>query len=36
MPSSRCRKTLTADDLVTGGDVLPGFQVPIRELFPAD
>jgi hypothetical protein len=36
MPSSRCRKMLTADDLLAGGDVLPGFQVSIRELFPSD
>ena len=25
---------LTADDLLDGGDVLPGFSVPIRDIFP--
>lgn len=26
---------LTVDDALTGGDVLPGFEVPLREIFPA-
>ncbi len=30
------RRLLTANDLLTGGDVLPGFSVPVRELFPSD
>lgn len=29
------RQLLTVDDTLTGGDVLPGFSVPIRDLFPA-
>ncbi len=27
--------TLEADDMLSGGDVLPGFEVPVREIFPA-
>ena len=27
------RQTLSCDDILTGGDVLPGFQVPLRQLF---
>ena len=26
--------TLEADDLLSGGDVLPGFEIPVREIFP--
>ena len=26
--------TLEADDMLSGGDVLPGFEVPVREIFP--
>lgn len=26
---------LTVDDTLTGGDVLPGFALPVREIFPA-
>ena len=28
-------KTLEADDTLNGGDVLPGFEIPVREIFPA-
>ncbi len=28
-------KTLEAGDALTGGDVLPGFEIPVREIFPA-
>lgn len=27
--------TLEEDDLLSGGDVLPGFEIPVREIFPA-
>ena len=27
--------TLENDDTLTGGDVLPGFEIPVREIFPA-
>ena len=27
--------TLEGDDALSGGDVLPGFEVPVREIFPA-
>ena len=27
--------TLEADDMLSGGDVLPGFEVPVREIFPS-
>ncbi len=27
--------TLEADDRLSGGDVLPGFEIPVREIFPA-
>lgn len=27
--------TLEGDDLLSGGDVLPGFEIPVREIFPA-
>lgn len=27
--------TLEADDILSGGDVLPGFEIPVREIFPA-
>lgn len=30
------RHLLTIDDMLTGGDVLPGFSVPVRDLFPPD
>lgn len=30
------RQLLTVEDTLTGGDVLPGFSVPVRDLFPAD
>jgi len=30
------RQLLTVADTLTGGEVLPGFSVPIRDLFPAD
>jgi Uma2 family endonuclease len=30
------RQLLTIEDTLNGGDVLPGFSVPVRELFPAD
>ena len=26
--------TLEADDTLSGGDVLPGFEIPVREIFP--
>ncbi len=28
-------KTLEAGDTLNGGDVLPGFEIPVREIFPA-
>jgi Uma2 family endonuclease len=30
------RQLLTIDDTLTGGDVLPGFSVAVRDLFPMD
>jgi Uma2 family endonuclease len=27
-------RTLTVDDTLDGGDVLPGFSLPVRDLFP--
>jgi len=27
--------TLESDDILSGGDVLPGFEIPVREIFPA-
>lgn len=27
--------TLEVDDMLSGGDVLPGFELPVREIFPA-
>jgi len=27
--------TLEGDDALSGGDVLPGFEIPVREIFPA-
>jgi len=27
--------TLEGDDVLSGGDVLPGFEIPVREIFPA-
>ncbi len=30
------RQLLTANDQLTGGDVLPGFSVSVRDLFPTD
>lgn len=30
------RQLLTFDDMLTGGDVLPGFSVAVRDLFPTD
>ena len=30
------RQLLTIDDMLPGGDMLPGFSAPVRELFPAD
>ncbi len=30
------RQLLTIHDQLTGGEVLPGFSVPVRDLFPAD
>ena len=27
--------TLEADDVLSGGDVLPGFEIPVSEIFPA-
>ena len=27
--------TLEGDDMLSGGDVLPGFEIPVREIFPA-
>lgn len=30
------RQLLTINDILSGGDVLPGFSVSVRELFPAD
>lgn len=29
------RRTLTIDETLNGGDVLPGFSVPVRDIFPA-
>ena len=29
-------RLLTAADVLTGGELLPGFEVPVAELFPAD
>jgi hypothetical protein len=29
------RQLLTINDVLEGGDVLPGFSVPVRELFPS-
>ncbi|MDE2777003.1 MAG: Uma2 family endonuclease [Chloroflexota bacterium] len=26
--------TLESDDILSGGDVLPGFEIPVREIFP--
>lgn len=30
------RQLLTIDDMLTGGDLLPGFSVAVRDLFPMD
>ena len=30
------RHFLTIDDTLSGGDVLPGFSVPVRDLFPVE
>ena len=27
--------TLEGDDMLSGGDVLPGFEIPVREIFPS-
>lgn len=36
MLTAKDRQLLTIDDTLTGGDVLPGFEVAIRELFPPE